>query len=150
MTTLELHRRPAAEPIGLPRRHRRALLVSAAVAGFLIPWCLLLARTLPAVATVPHWSAAWVGLDGGEAVAALLTVLLILRHDPRSALTATVGAALLLADAWFDICTSGGGIDQAIAILEAGMVEIPLAVAGLWFAARQLPRGADAAARPPV
>lgn len=140
MTTLELRRRPAVERIELPRRHRPALLVAAAVALFLVPWCVVLARTLPPVATVPHWSLAWVGLDGGEAVAAIMTALLIVRRDPRAALTATAGAAFLIADAWFDICTSAPGLDQATAIAEAALVEIPLAIAALWFAVRSLPR----------
>ncbi|HEX3815186.1 MAG TPA: hypothetical protein VHX59_20315 [Mycobacteriales bacterium] len=140
MTTLELRRSPTVERIELPRRHRHALLIAGAVALVLVPWCVLLSQTLPAVATVQHWSAAWVGLDSGEAIAAILTVLLILHRDPRAALTATAGAAFLLADAWFDICTSAPGFDQGTAIVEAAIVEIPLAVAALWFASRNVTR----------
>lgn len=141
MTVLELPartRRDAARlpTVRLPRTpHRLALLVAAGVALFLVPWCLALAQSLPAVATVPHWSAAWVGLDSGEAIAAALTAVLLLRRDPRAALSASAGAALLLADAWFDIATSAGA-GLAIAIAEAVLVELPLAVAALWYAAR--------------
>jgi hypothetical protein len=52
---------------------------------------------------VPNWSLAWVGLDLAEAVAALLTAVLLTRGSPRAALPAVAGAALLLVDAWFDV-----------------------------------------------
>jgi hypothetical protein len=70
----------------------------------------VLGATLPASTVVPNWSLAWVGLDLAEAVAALLTALLLTRGSPRAGLPATAGAALLLADAWFDVCTSPPGL----------------------------------------
>jgi len=115
---------------------RRARLVALGVGGFLLPWCVVLGVTLPATAPAQHWPAAWVGLDAGEALAALATAVLLAREDARAALTAAAGGALLLTDAWFDVCTSGPGLDHAVALAEAGFVELPLAGAAFWLAVR--------------
>jgi hypothetical protein len=112
----------------------RARLVALAVGGFLLPWCAVLAATLPATTRAQHWSLAWVGLDGAEAVAALATAVLLARGSARASLTATAGSALLLVDAWFDVCTSGPGLDHAVAVVEAIFVELPLAGAAIWLA----------------
>jgi hypothetical protein len=113
---------------------RRARLVALTVGGFLLPWCALLGVTLPATTRVPHWALAWVGLDAAEGVAALATAALLARADVRAALTATAGGTLLLADAWFDVCTSAPGLDHAVAAAEAIFVELPLAGAAFWLA----------------
>lgn len=113
---------------------RRAFLVALAVGGFLLPWCVLLGITLPATASAQHWSLAWAGLDAAEAAAALATAVLLKRGSPRAGLTAAAGAALLLTDAWFDICTSAPGLDRMLAAGEAIFAELPLAGAGIWLA----------------
>ncbi len=64
------------------------------------------------------------------------TAWLLRRGDPRAALTATAGAALLLADAWFDVCTAAPGPGRLVALAEAGLAEVPLAAAGVWLAVR--------------
>ncbi|MGH3121923.1 MAG: hypothetical protein ACRDND_12985 [Streptosporangiaceae bacterium] len=116
-------------------RHRRLGRLAALVVGvFLLPWCAVLGATLPASTVVPNWSLAWVGLDLAEAVAALLTAVLLTRGSPRAGLPATAGAALLLADAWFDVCTSPPGLDRLLAVGEAVLVELPLAAAAIWLA----------------
>jgi hypothetical protein len=130
-----------AGPRPRSRMIRYARLVAVAVGGFLLPWCAVLGATLPASAHVPHWWLAWVGLDGGEAAMAFATAALLTRSDVRASLTSAAGAALLLADAWFDICTSAKGVDQLLAIAEAAFAEVPLAIAAAWLAVRLL-RGA--------
>jgi hypothetical protein len=60
--------------------------------------------------------------------------VLLARADVRAALTAVAGSALLLTDAWFDVCTSAPGAGQAMALAEAIVAEIPLACAGVWLA----------------
>ena len=115
---------------------RNGRLVALAVGSFLLPWCVLLSMTLPASANAAHWSLAWTGLDGAEAIAALATAALLTRSDPRASLTAAAGCALLFTDAWFDVCTSAPGPDQWLAIAEAIFVELPLAAAAFWLAAR--------------
>jgi hypothetical protein len=129
---------PRTETPPAPRRgirhHRLGRLAALAVGVFLLPWCVVLGATLPPSAYVPNWSLAWVGLDLAEATAALLTALLLIRGSPRAGLPATAGAALLLADAWFDVCTSPPGLDRMLAIGEAVLVELPLAAAAIWLA----------------
>jgi hypothetical protein len=140
MTThaLPLHQCSTANPAAScpPTLIRRSRLVALAVGGFLLPWCVLLATTLPATARAQNWSLAWTGLDGGEAIAALATAALLARADVRAALTAVAGGTLLIVDAWFDVCTSGPGIDHGLAVAEAIFVELPLAGAAFWLAAR--------------
>lgn len=129
--------RPDASNVGIsPVLLRRARLAALAVGGFLLPWCVVLGATLPGTAQAQHWPAAWVGLDAGEAIAALATAVLLARADARAALTAAAGGALLLTDAWFDVCTSGPGLDHATALAEAAFIELPLAGAAFWLAVR--------------
>jgi hypothetical protein len=108
--------------------------VALCVGCFLVPWCVLLYATLPVTTEVQNWSLAWTGLDGGEALAALATAVLLTRGNPRAALTAVAGGALLITDAWFDVCTSAPGADHALAVAEAIFVELPLAAAAFWLA----------------
>jgi hypothetical protein len=89
---------------------------------------------LPATASAQHWSPAWAGLDAAEAVAALATAVLLRQGSPQAGLTAAAGSALLLTDAWFDICTSAPGLDRMLATGEAIFAELPLAGAGIWLA----------------
>jgi hypothetical protein len=126
----------ACQTPGQSRLLGRARLVALAVGGFLLPWCVLLSMVLPATAQAQHWSLAWTGLDAAEALAALATAVLLAHGDRRAALTAAAGAALLLTDAWFDICTSAPGLDHALAVAEAACAEVPLAGAACWLALR--------------
>ncbi|MET7698939.1 hypothetical protein [Streptomyces sp. NPDC005485] len=101
-----------------------------ALIGFglaLLPWLLVLAAALPTAPSVPHWSAAWVGLDALEALGLTATGALLLRRDPRHPLTAAATAALLIVDAWFDIVTSARGAELAAAIAMAAVAELPMA-----------------------
>ena len=49
--------RPRRSPGGL------ATLVAAGVAAVLLPWCLILAATLPSTYQANHWKLTWIGLD---------------------------------------------------------------------------------------
>jgi hypothetical protein len=113
---------------------RRARLVALAAGGFLLPWSVVLAVTLPATAQAQHWGLAWAGLDVAEAAAALATAALLARGDRTASLPAAAAGTLLLIDAWFDVCTSAPGAGHAMALAEAGCVELPLAVAAWWVA----------------
>jgi hypothetical protein len=99
-----------------------------------VPWCVVLAATLPGTTQAHNWSLAWTGLDSAEALAALATAALLARNDARACLTAAAGGALLLTDAWFDVCTSAPGLDHTLAVTEAVVVELPLAAAAGWLA----------------
>jgi hypothetical protein len=145
VSTLPARRRPvlAAET---PRRRWRqhlpglALLVSGAA---MVPWLTYLAIALPARTSVPHWSAAWVGLDVMEATGLAATGWLVRRGDPRRCLTASATAMLLVVDAWFDISTAGSGLSEAVAM--ALCAELPMAALCSVVACRavrgQLPPG---------
>ncbi len=116
---------PDSAGIRSPRRLGRAF----ATAGLImIPWLLYLSMSLPKEAMDSHWALGWVGLDSGEALALFATGRFLKRADNRCALTATAAAALLLADAWFDVTAAAPGSELAVAIVMAVCVEIPLAM----------------------
>ncbi|MET9463925.1 hypothetical protein ABZY44_03700 [Streptomyces sp. NPDC006544] len=102
----------------------------------LVPWMVVLARTLPQSAEVSHWATAWIGLDVMLAAGLTGTGLLLRRRDSRVAPVAAATAALLVADAWFDVTTSAGG-EQVVALLLAAGVELPLAALCASVAARR-------------
>src|SRR5216683_1452126 len=81
--------RPSALARRGPLRHARV--AALAVGGFLLPWCVLLSAVLPASTRAQHWSLAWAGLDGAEAVAALATAVLLARASTWASLTAVAG-----------------------------------------------------------
>ena len=114
------------------------LATATTVAAVLAGWCLVLAFTLPATATANHWSLTWVGLDVGEGAGAALTAVLIRRRTRYAALTSTMTAGFLLADAWFDVCSAPTGTAQLVSVLQAVCLEVPLAALSLWFAATTL------------
>jgi uncharacterized membrane protein len=94
----------------------------------LIPWTLVLAYRLPARHTSHHWDVAWVGFDIALAVALGATAWSIARRSAWAPSAAAVAATLLLCDAWFDVVLASGHEDQVEALVEAVLVEIPLAI----------------------
>ncbi|WP_328762004.1 hypothetical protein [Streptomyces sp. NBC_00272] len=114
---------PRFQPRRMPRP--ATLLTGAGVA--LLPWMVVLAKTLPQTAEVANWSTAWIGLDALLAVGLTGTGLLLGRSDPRAAPMAAATAALLVVDAWFDVTTAAGGGARAAALALAGCAELPLA-----------------------
>jgi hypothetical protein len=129
---------PASAPeIQRWRRVRRfggtALLVSAVV---LVPWALYLGYTLPARHRVLHWDAIWFGFDLALALALLLTAIAAIRGRPWLAIPATASGTLLVCDAWFDVLTARGAHEVTTALLEAALIELPLAGLCVWMALR--------------
>lgn len=102
----------------------------------LVPWMLVLANTLPQRTEVSNWATAWIGLDVMLAAGLTGTGLLLRRQDPRVVPVAAATAALLVADAWFDVTTSAGG-ERALALLLAAGAELPLALACAAVAGRR-------------
>ncbi|MGW1889006.1 hypothetical protein ACWCP6_01935 [Streptomyces sp. NPDC002004] len=94
----------------------------------LLPWMAVLAGTLPTSAQAAHWRTAWVGFDALLALGLLGTGALVQRHDPRAPAAAGATAALLVADAWFDMTTAAAGPEFAVAVAMAVCAELPLAV----------------------
>ncbi len=117
-----------------------AALVAAGVAAVLLPWCLILAATLPSTYQAGHWKLTWIGLDCGTAIAAGLTAYLLHTRNRYAALTAMAAGTLLTADAWFDVSTAAAGFDRTLSVTEALLLELPLAVCAFVVAARELRR----------
>lgn len=108
----------------------------AVCAVVLLPWIVVLAVTLPSRQLSPHYALAWSGFDVMEFVALALTAGSALRRSPYLATVAPWSAALLVADAWFDVMTSPTGPDRLEAIAMALLIELPLAATCLWLAHR--------------
>jgi hypothetical protein len=117
-----------------------AALVAGGVAAVLLPWCLILAATLPSSYQAGHWKLTWIGLDCGTAIAAGLTAYLLHKRNRHAALTAMAAGTLLVADAWFDVSTAAAGFDRTLSLTEALLLELPLAVCAFVVAARELKR----------
>jgi hypothetical protein len=106
-------------------RRTGALLIACAAA--LCVWMMLLGMTLPSEVTARHWATAWVGLDAMEACCLAATGVLTLRGDSRVGAVAGAAAALLTADAWFDVTTAQKGSDYLFAVILGVGIELPLA-----------------------
>jgi hypothetical protein len=120
--------------------YRGARRVAVGVAVVLLVTALALGRSLPATAVAEHWALVWGGLDVASATAALATAILLRAGDARAALTAVAGAALLLVDAWFDVGTASTVGAFTVALTEALVLELPLAVLAVGLALRLLRR----------
>ncbi|MFF3014379.1 hypothetical protein [Streptomyces sp. NPDC057939] len=130
-------RRTAGGLIGADRRTRRLAAVFTGAGLALLPWMVVLARTVPNTVQVSNWSTAWIGLDAALAAGLTVTGLLLRKGDPRVSPVAAATAALLAMDAWFDVTTSAGTGGQGVALALAVGVELPLAVACAVVAARR-------------
>jgi hypothetical protein len=108
-----------------------ALLLCAII---LIPWTAMLFVTLPRHYGASHWRVAWGGFDVGLGIALASTAIAALRRSPFGEVAAAVTGTLLVCDAWFDVLTSHGTADVAQAVVEALLVELPLAVLCFWIA----------------
>jgi len=116
----------------------------AASAAVLVPWAAYLAVSLPASVSARHWPAAWAGLDVVMAAGLAATAWLAVRRDRRMAFPAVATAALLLADAWFDVCTApaGGPLVMALADMSVEVAEAAGCLALTAAAWRAFPCGA--------
>lgn len=95
------------------------------VAAALIPWTVYLAVTLPEHQVTAHYRGVWVGYDVVLVIVLARIGWFAARRDPRVVLTATAGATLLVADAWFDVMTSATPSGRLAAILDAVILELP-------------------------
>jgi hypothetical protein len=93
----------------------------------LVPWVVLLVEELPSAHRAAHWDLAWAGFDVGLALLLLGVAIAAWRRSPWLESAATASATLLFVDAWFDILTSSTRAELAVAIVEAALVELPLA-----------------------
>ncbi|MFF4486958.1 hypothetical protein ACFY0F_10755 [Streptomyces sp. NPDC001544] len=141
--------RPFHTPLAVDRGTRWPGIALIGCGLAMLPWLLVLGAALPATPRVPHWSAAWVGLDALEALGLTATGVLLLRRNPRRALAAAATAALLIVDAWFDIVTSAPGAELAAAIAMAAVAELPMAAVCVVLATASCRPGFPGRDRPP-
>ena len=106
------------------------------VALALVPWTAVLGVMLPARHVARHWDVAWTGFDLALSLSLLVTALAALRRQDWLRIAATASGTLLLCDAWFDTLTAFTGTELTLALLLAGLVEIPLAVLCFLLATR--------------
>jgi hypothetical protein len=106
----------------------------ALAAAVLVPWTAFLIRTLPSTHAAPHWDVAWAGFDAGLALLLLAVAVAAWRRSSWLEGAATAAAALLVVDAWFDILTSSSHAELGLAIGEAVLIELPLAILCLLLA----------------
>jgi hypothetical protein len=130
MTAIELDRRRS----GLWRPARWVVPLFSLAALLLVPWVVILVRTLPSRHAALHWDVAWAGFDVFLALVLSGVAVAAWRRSPWLEGAATAAAALLAVDAWFDILTSSSHLELAMAIGEAVVVELPLAVLCLLLA----------------
>jgi hypothetical protein len=117
--------------------------VFAVLAVGTVPWVVYLAVSLPRHATFVHYRGVWVGFDLALVAVLATTAVLAWRGTPRVTIAATAAATMLFVDAWFDVLTTPRGIDRWLAVLLAGVAEIPLALICLWIALRASRAGVD-------
>lgn len=100
----------------------------------LLPWAFFLIITLPPNYTANHWRFAWGGFDIALALALSATAVAVARRSPFAEVGAAITGTLLICDAWFDVVTSRTSGELLSAGLEAGLVELPLAILCFWMA----------------
>ena len=114
---------------------RRLLAPFFLVAGLaLIPWTIWLTFTLPATHETENWRTVWAGFDLAEAAALVSVAVTALRRSLWLGPVAAIAGTLLCVDAWFDITLEAGGKHLLAAVLEAALVELPLAAICFWVA----------------
>lgn len=102
--------------------------------AILIPWTILLAYLLPHRYISHNWDIAWAGFDIFMAILFALTAYFAVKRSRYSSISATMLGTVLLIDAWFDVLTAKPGIAENRSILEAVIIELPLALISFWLA----------------
>jgi hypothetical protein len=108
--------------------------VLATLAVLMVPWTAYLFMALPRTARATHFDLAWGGFDLALLVMLALTGWAAVRRRRGLAAVAGASAALLGADAWFDVVTSPTQGERWVAVGMALLVELPLAVVCVWLA----------------
>lgn len=104
----------------------------------LVPTVVLLFVVLPPTHQSEHWDVAWSGFDVMLALMLLAVAVTAWRGSPWLEAAAAAAATLLFVDAWFDVLTASTRSELVLALVEAVLVELPLALLCVWLA-----RGAE-------
>ncbi len=116
-------------------RPRNLIVPFFALAGLvLVPWTVWLTFNLPSHHETADWRTVWAGFDIAEASALIAVAVSALRRSPWLEVAAAIAGTLLCTDAWFDITLEAGGKHMVSSIVEAAVVELPLAAICFWVA----------------
>jgi hypothetical protein len=120
---------------------RRRLLIAASLIGVLVlaVWIGILEVKLPRHYRAGGWRSAWVGFDVGLLLVFATTAWAAWRRRQILIVCLMVLATLLCCDAWFDCTLDWGTPGFTVSLLDALLVELPVAVVAL-VAARRLLR----------
>jgi hypothetical protein len=122
---------PESSRIRIPRWV--TMLLALAAVG-LPPWTLWLTFTLPSRHVTEHYDVAWVVFDCALFCAFAATAWAALKGSEWLVPFAAVTGTMLVCDAWFDVLTSHGTTNVAIAAVLAIAAELPLAAFCFWIA----------------
>lgn len=100
----------------------------------IVPWIVYLALTLPGRQRADDYDIAWVGFDCAMCVVLGALAWCALQRKPATGPVAAVAATFLVIDAWFDVVTTESGSRLTLAVLSAGLAELPLAIICAWTA----------------
>jgi hypothetical protein len=107
---------------------RWVVVVLATVAVALLPLAASLGVELPSEHRAQHWNVAWTGFDVALAAVLLGTAVAALRSSAWLPRLAMAGGTMLVTDAWFDTLTARTQAELTIALVEAAVAELPLAL----------------------
>jgi hypothetical protein len=106
------------------------------MAVLLAVWTTWLTIRLPTHHLVRSWDVAWGGFDVLLTSAFVATGIALIRRSSWARAWALATAALLVVDAWFDVTTAQSGEQLLQAILQAALIELPVAALCLYLAWR--------------
>jgi hypothetical protein len=112
------------------------VLVYAVIGVGLLPWAVWLSASLRPEHLSERWDLAWSGFDVGLAICFCATAFAAHRRSPWVGALAAATGTLLLTDAWFDVMLESHGSELEVAIVEAVLLEIPMASICFWIAIR--------------
>jgi hypothetical protein len=113
--------------------YRRLIAPFFGLAGLtLVPWTIFLTFRLPGHHETADWRTVWAGFDVAEALALIGVAITALRRSPWLEVLAAIAGTLLCTDAWFDITLEWGGKHMVSSIVEAAVLELPLAAICFW------------------
>lgn len=124
----------AADLAAASRRARWVGPLFAVLAALMVPWTAYLAVTLPSQATAAHYDLAWAGFDVGLFLVLAWTAWTAVSRSRWLPVTASLNAAFLVIDAWFDVITAPGRRELAMSLTSALLIELPLAAVSIWLA----------------
>jgi hypothetical protein len=114
-------------------RYRSLIAPFFGLAGLvLVPWTVYLTFSLPGHHETADWRVVWGGFDLAEALALICVAIAVLRRSPWLEAVTAIAGTLLCTDAWFDVTLEWGGKHMTSSIVEAAVLELPLAVICFW------------------